>query len=858
MNGSCRVTRPAGVAMPKKIPFSIAARVITTILIAATLAPASVGARYVDKRNRHKNIDEAQKVLILDGSNIHNVGSLQMHVTNWGEFGGRPDTGLPYSYGPSAQWPAGTGIEYLFTAGIWVGALVQGVPNVSTAAFDQEFRPSQDARDIIYRASEGDKHGNRPPHVRADDDLDGLVDEDQLDGYDNDGDGAIDEDFAAVSRLMFACQYSDREPVSRRIYPEHNPLNVVVRQESYQWSAPRFDDFIGVKYSITNVGSKILEDVFIGMFVDGDAGPRERANYWEDDLTARQFVPVACTDLGPVRFDFAYTYDADGDDGMTTGLFGVMLMDHETDADGEMAPSVVGFSSYNYFAGHQSFEDGGDPTNDFERYELLSQGGSERDADLPRDYRMLVSMGPFRELQPDSTMVIQMAFVIGDGEKAFANAATAKRAYDGAWFDFDKGSGPLTGYQGRETAFYGPVFEVWVDSCRIFKPPLQLGCDGDRLDRSFNKPFPVVKEGEVVWSNADCAKECLFKTACGYSEQDSLKFRTGVAGRETQVNWIMAAAPPPPRMRIDDMARAGIVLYWDSASEEATDNITQESDFEGYQIHRADGWTRPVGTSVITGPPAELWNALFQADVINSFGDDVGLNQLVYEPLMHVVPPRLKRSMLNTLRAFLLENPDDEPPCPQGVTAAICDTLKAMARSEIGVQGGRRYYRYIDDSIHLGRPYFYSVVAFDHETAARGHYSPGIAGVPSSNFLYVEPKSSSSAAYESSNRPIYVVPNPATRESMEAWALDPTNTDPSGLKVEFRNLPQSAGNIRIYTLAGDLVQQIRFDGRSGVGTVPWDLVTRNGQDITSGVYLYAIHMDDKNFSRVIGKFTVIR
>jgi len=98
-------------------------------------------------------------VLVLDGSNIHNVGELQMHVSNWGEFGSRPDVGLPYSWGPSAQWPAGTGVEYLFTAGLWVGALVDGVPAVSTAAYENEFRPSQDARDLIYRASEGDKGG---------------------------------------------------------------------------------------------------------------------------------------------------------------------------------------------------------------------------------------------------------------------------------------------------------------------------------------------------------------------------------------------------------------------------------------------------------------------------------------------------------------------------------------------------------------------------------------------------------------------------------------------------------------------------------------------------------------------------
>ena len=93
---------------------------------------------------------------------------------------------------------------------------------------------------------------------------------------------------------------------------------------------------------------------------------------------------------------------------------------------------------------------------------------------------------------------------------------------------------------------------------------------------------------------------------------------------------------------------------------------------------------------------------------------------------------------------------------------------------------------------------------------------------------------------------------------MAAWALDPTNQDPSGIKIEFRNLPKARGMIRIYTLAGDLVKELRFDGSSGVGTIKWDLVSRSGQDITSGVYLYSMQADGGQFERKIGKFTVIR
>ena len=39
----------------------------------------------------------------------------------------------------------------------------------------------------------------------------------------------------------------------------------------------------------------------------------------------------------------------------------------------------------------------------------------------------------------------------------------------------------------------------------------------------------------------------------------------------------------------------------------------------------------------------------------------------------------------------------------------------------------------------------------------------------------------------------------------------------------------------------------------------WDLVSRNGQDITSGVYIFSVETDtNEAFTRKIGKFVVIR
>ncbi|HET6348144.1 MAG TPA: hypothetical protein VFH88_03580 [Candidatus Krumholzibacteria bacterium] len=783
-----------------------------------------------------------QRVFVIDGSTVHNVGELQMMVGNWGMFGSWPGSGLPFSEAPSAQWPAGSGVEYLFTAGLWVGALKSGVAAVSTAAYQWEFRPSNDLRDIMYKASEGSRGGNRLPSKNADDDRDGKIDEDWLNGYDDDGDGLIDEDFAAISKQMFSCQYTDDQPSSTQIYPQHNPLHLHVRQESYQWEEDRFDDFVGVQFWITNYGTDVLTDLYIGFFADGDAGPRDRENYWEDDGTGFISVPIRCTDLGPVSMDIAYTYDVDGDEGRTLGYFGVLFLGHTTDPNGEFAPRRVGVTTYANFSGSQSFEDGGDPTNDFERYELLSSQTKDRNATIPRDYRMLMAAGPFAELLPGSTLVFQTCFAIGTGiDGLLENASSAQLTFEGAWFNLDGNKD--TGIDGRETRVDGPASGIYVDSCLYpGQPPI------------------TVPSHTTIYINDDCGTERAAEMICGYTPADSAKYKTGVGGNESQLFWIVGTAPPPPSMRVDSSNRDGVAIYWDNFSESQPDVKTQRYDFEGYRVFRADNWGRPEGTSVLNGPGADLWKLLFQADIRNGFGEDTGMDRLRYEPLTHTLSAGKKRDMINSIKQYLVEYPGQHPPCPQGVTTEVCDTLWALAAWELGLPEGRQYYRYIDRSIHRGRPYFYAVTASDHNIDDQtGALSEGKVGDPSSNFVFVEPVTPSQLDYQYKEDEVYVVPNPATKESMQPWTLAPNNEDPTGIKVEFHNLPADRGTIRIYTVAGDLVKELPFDGRTGVGTVKWDLVSRNGQDVTSGVYIFSVETDtNEAFKRKIGKFVVIR
>ena len=79
-------------------------------------------------------------VIRNNGKFVHNVGRLQLQVTNFGETGNQDNP--RFTTVPSAEWPAGSGNDYLFAAGLWIGAIdASGIPHVTTATYEREFSP---------------------------------------------------------------------------------------------------------------------------------------------------------------------------------------------------------------------------------------------------------------------------------------------------------------------------------------------------------------------------------------------------------------------------------------------------------------------------------------------------------------------------------------------------------------------------------------------------------------------------------------------------------------------------------------------------------------------------------------------
>ena len=402
---------------------------------------------------------------------FHDAGNVLLHVSNRGRFGraGGDQTN------PSAEWPAGSNHNYLYAAGLWVGGVLErgGAQDTLVSAglyqFGEFYNRTLDEGcgsppEGICVTFEGAPNGLR----RFDDDGDGLVDEDPLDGADNDGDGRVDEDFAGISQQMYRTVYYDTSIFFNQFFPDeadqHTPIGLEVVQESYVWTDPAFDDFVGVEFRVKNISPLLsngvgwdINNCYIGFMVDGDVGVDDNdLNYWLDDQGAfAEKDTVIITDTGdaiPLQLSMGYIFDELGgqngaDD--VPGYCGVVFMGHTTDPESVFAPAEVGIHAFRIWSGGDQ-----DPRNDLDRYRFLRGLGDDvRTIDPPttraNDYRFLVSAGPFEVIPPGSTLTFQVAFVFDlmveapDGAggtrrvPSFVNPVQAQRVYNGF---FDEGT----------------------------------------------------------------------------------------------------------------------------------------------------------------------------------------------------------------------------------------------------------------------------------------------------------------------------------------------------------------------------------------------------------------------------------
>lgn len=907
---------------------------------------------------------DPEGALVTHGEAVMNVGELQINITNFGLIGSAFSNNSTYSAAPSAQWPAGSGNEYLYAAGLWVGGVLLGEQLVSTGVYEGEIRArSEVVEDTVYEAKGGQlvrpvntgASGRRFPEPDPNDDDDFFdngapkIDEETLNGFDDDGDGLIDEDFGQIGNQMMVATLYDNTRIAQERYPDHTPLNLEIVQETYAWENDTTDDFVAFQFTIKNIGVSTINNMYVGFFADSDIGNRGGVNTAEDDMAGSFSGSVRASDGSWVPVEVGYMFDA-AVDNQLPGYFGIAFLSHKTDPAGLVAPRAVKLRSFQSFSSQASFDNGGDPTNDGERYQLLSR--EERDpntqAGKQGDFRFLVSAGPFATLPPEDTLQFQAALAVGPGyEGLLSVCAEAVLTWYGNWFNVDQdetsisGRPIITGSFGRETRVCREDMPTIFDTLKpdfagdvsCVDPTDLLSLPRLSDDDKFNWFDPISGRPKVcAMVNLDACFECFraknhtrgesaeeaactpadLETYwhCNESGATSTAGCTGVGGAETQVHWLVGMAPPAPGLRIWPTA-SRVHVFWDDLSEVTPDVRLNQIDFESYRVWRADNWTRPDGSSLANGPESNLWQLVAEYDLVDSMvvqyvigpadtvsrslplGRNTGLEEIRYTPKV-LSDPRfdgLAAAMqgvvdgrpfaVNRERPSLFDRngvmePDMEPLGRWQSYPAALDTFWAVtARAgAVDPESGDvtalaktpvKYYEYVDHSVHNGFIYFYSVTASDHEIRLAGSTpvisGEGQVGDPASSFVDGSPAKAAQTAEDraANGANIFAYPNPATREALATFQqLSPSADDPTGVRVNFANLPAAHNTIEIYTLSGDLVQTLAHDGTAGYGETSWNLISRNGQEIVSGIYLFVVQSDDDRFDDFIGKFVVVR
>ncbi|MFT5232516.1 MAG: hypothetical protein ACI9UK_000396 [Candidatus Krumholzibacteriia bacterium] len=875
-----------------------------------------------------QDISRPDGIHVLDGSYVLDMGDLHMNITNHGLIGSQYTQTFPYSNSPSGEWPGGSGHEYLWGAGLWIGGLVDGQPSVTTGQPEREIRPGSDIRDTIYEGRQGiivrpsrytTVTGARLPELNADDDNDGQVDEDFMNGLDDDGDGRIDEDFGQIASQMFTCTMRDDTALGRELYPDHNPMGLKIVQRAATYFQEEYENIVILDYSITNTGYSNISDLYLGMYVDCDIQTRDEGSSNPDDLAGFYRGAVRGSDDLFHRIEVAWMKDAAPENPLP-GVFGTMILGHTTDPLQFYAPNLIGVSGYQIFATNALTIQNGEPAVDNERYELMARSQFDRDRKPEQggDLKFMMSSGPFTNYPPGRTVDYRVAFVIGNGmDEMLRSALKVSEIHRGRYFDMDNDF--TSGRGGRESLVCIGHYPPYANGEeRLFQHRI------DFMDNECTGASPVfgaelINPGAMttgangllcMYANRDNCEECFRANGEPCTVENELYFntrgsrhRTGNSGRETHVPWIFPGQmpPTPPSFR----AVAGdnsVELFWDDRSEFDIDPDTGEKDFESYRVWRVSNWSRPPGTSESSGPGAVEWAMVAEYDLVNSIpagtGDSesvrslgrntglaganyipISLSDPQFEGLDEVMQTFVDTDVNNRLLVMpSIRNstgtvrPGMAPFLPWEYATAVLDTFfavtaRAYSPSPNPVIGKRstKYFHHLDTEVQNGIITFYSVVASDHDLAWDGSQYQlagyGVQSDPENNQTFVTPAPIAQTIEKRDQEGvnIYVYPNPATREALAEFQQQPaSNSSPTGVRVMFNNLPAAQNRVKVFTASGDLITSISHDGTTGLGAVSWDLVSRNGQEVVSGVYLYVVESDDDRFETFRGRFTVVR
>ena len=800
----------------------------------------------------------------------HRVGNVFFTVTNWGFFGSQFNDAsdwLPELYcigpgvtqgelAPSFEFPAGTGVNYLFQGAFWIGAVADDDTIVSVGADGwqrvHEMYPRPAPLDDIVQMST-----RKTSEFYS---TEAVSEQDYISEY---------------TDTLIDAALTERDAILNR---PHKPLGIKIIQRSYSWSFSYAEDFVLMDFKIVNIGQRDLRKMYMALYVDADIWHVNTPDGFADDITGylESSPTPACPEIVE-DVNIAWTADFDGDpvnnvfnEYSPSGVAGTRVV---------RSPNPELQFSFNWWVsngddtnldwGPRRIDNNrdyggylGTPEGDRNKYYIMSRPEFDYDQIfsavdhtaagwLPPsgqpglapnladgyDTRYLFSFGPF-ELPPGDSLPITIAYAAGDKFHRNPNDFRLFNETDPSAFYASLDFSDLV----TNSLWAGWVYD---------NPGIDTDSNGVKSIAPITDPDPH------------------FNPCTG---KEYYKYGDGVPD--------FAGPPPPPAPQLRFSASPGRVeLRWNGEQTETSeDPFSFLRDFEGYRVY--------MGTQLVLSEFALLTS--FDTEDYNRYRLNLNFDPVRWE--LTEVP-----FTLDSLRDIYgpgfdpAEYPNQSDSLAWvdegGIQTAYYFTKQDYNRSTLGEAGSIRKafpdaqpgdmiwveelndsvdayyeYEYIIDGLLASRPLYFAVSSFDYGNPATS--LAALESSPLANAIQVYPVNSADRVVEEGLN-VTVFPNPYRVDGgyLEAGYERLDNTTAStdrARRIHFANLPKEA-TIRIYTLDGDLVREIQHPCdcpfQEGESMLAWDLITRNTQAAVSGIYLYSVQSAQGN---QVGKFVIIR
>lgn len=798
---------------------------------------------------------------------MNDMNNINLSITNFGVLG----AGTSIMQHKSCEYPINSHIEYLRSISIWLGGVVDGDTLVSTAVPSNKW--SKSIRTELFPDWDGQGEIIKKSSIKRN-----LF-------YTED----------AVSDLDVICTFTDtmpdtwsfaQIPIDSHDDRYHKPLNISVTQKSHTWTNDFTRDFMVFDYLIKNVGEEKIESFYLGFEVSplvGFRGSVLRGISTNDEMVGfKKTSSIKSEPCFPVdTVNMMWFAEIDGDPetaaryGHTAAQAAVGLQFLRTPLEADNINFNWYYSGYNWSTDFgprlqedlREFHNGlGTPTGDKNKYFVLSNKEVDYDQlttmidhqdegflpppsinfarDLANGHTVtaVYSAGPV-DLNPGDSTFFTMVLVFGadfhwkpwsflwyfdpldpaqyykylDFNKLLENAQRAKFTFDNPGVDTDS-----DGNMGRY---------IWKCNC-------------EDLDTCY-------QEGEHP---IDTTQDCCFK-----------RYFTGDGIPDFQT-----ASPPPPPTVLTIPDHDKVTVRWNGQdSEEYIDFFTQKKGFEGYRVYFAENNRLQDFVLVETYdrddfkvfqffPKEETWKGMDLGMTRDSLKVLYGSE---FEPeLYYDEAHALYVNETNTYYYFVAQNWNNSDLSNPLRIHKVYPYASRHNTADTTEAGFLKFYEYeyTIENLQPSKPYYFSVTAFN-----RGSFDPKIGIMESSPVINAvrEYPLPSSETVQREGLNVIVFPNPYRIDGGYARVgYENRNRAKSAERsraIHFANLPPVC-SIRIYTVDGDLVRDIKHfhpDGGPGSQEETWNVISRNTQAITTGIYIWHVRSE---MGDQLGKLVIMK